>query len=195
MPLSLTRALKQSNIPFLHIIRCVSLPPSSSRLILLRTQRVWLKMRKCRDWQFPTVLTRFESLAWQGTRGACSTMPDTSCTSTLLPTCARNHLVANRPLWDSTSVRLPRGKRRLPESSCSTSPTSVVRPNSIGRAPLDRSYLRKDDPRDPSTPPMVMPETPGAVRSDDVTCSFCKLKNPLTALSLDWCLFYFVVQP
>lgn len=153
-------------------------------------------MRKCRDWQFPTVLTRFEYPAWQGTRGACSTMPDNSSTSTLPPTCARNHLVANRPLWDSTSVRLPRGKRRLPESSCSTSPTSVVRPNSIGRAPLERSHLQNEDLRGPSTPPMVMPETPGAVRNDDVTHVSCQSKIPLVSLSQhDGSLLSVLFQP
>ena len=151
--------------------------------LIPRTQRVWLKMRKCRDWQFLTVLTPFESPASQGTRGACSTMPDSSSTSALPATCARNDLIANRPLWDSTSARLPRGKRRLRDSSFSTSPTSVVRPNSISRALSDRNNLRNDDQRGPSTPPMVMPETPGAVRRDDVTRVSRQLKFPSTVLS------------
>ena len=139
--------------------------------------------RKCRDRQFLTVLTPFESLTWQGSRGACSTMPESSSTSALHGTCARNNLIANRPLWDSTSACLPRGKRRLRDSSFSTSPTSVVRPNSTSRAPSERNSLRNDDQRGPSTPPMVMPETPGAVRNDDVTRLSRQLKIPSTVLS------------
>jgi hypothetical protein len=65
----------------------------------------------------------------------------------------------------SAAEQLPRGKRRWPDTaSRSASPTSVARPHSVAGHEASRERELSDDQRLPSTPPMIMPETPGEVR-------------------------------